>query len=121
MPQVGFCWTSDLAQTEIKARTEDGRPFFWLGDTGWRLIHSRTRAECSYYLHSRARQGFTVVQVMVLAEDDGVTQPNALGQRPFIENGPRDFCNPPLGPDWVLVLDDSASGYSPPGLKAIGY
>jgi hypothetical protein len=63
--------------------TEDGHLFFWLGDTAWQLIDVTTPDECSYYLHARARQGFTVVQLM--------------------------------------VLDNAVSGYSPPGLKPIGY
>lgn len=28
-----------------------------------------------------------------------------------------EFRSPPYGPDWVLVLDDPAAGYAPPGLK----
>ena len=50
---------------------DDGRPFFWLGDTAWELIHRATRDECSYYLATRGRQGFTVIQTVVLAEFDG--------------------------------------------------
>lgn len=68
--------------------TEDGRPFFWLGDTAWELIHHTTREEASYYLHTRAMQGFTVIQTVVLSEFQGVTTPSALGQKPFIENDP---------------------------------
>jgi hypothetical protein len=69
--------------------TSDGSPFFWLADTGWKLLHCLTPEECSYYLHTRARQGFTMVQVMVLAEDKGITGTNALGQQPFAGNDPR--------------------------------
>ena len=45
-------------------QTEDGRPFFWLGDTAWELIHHTTRSEASYYLHIRAEQGFNVIQTV---------------------------------------------------------
>ncbi len=69
--------------------TEEGRPFFWLGDTAWELIDHTTREECSYYLHTRARQGFTVVQTVVLAEFQGITEPSALGEKPFLDNDPR--------------------------------
>jgi hypothetical protein len=69
-------------------QTDDGRPFFWLGDTAWELIHRTTRDECTYYLRTRARQGFTVVQAVVLAEMDGVNTPNADGQKPFIDGDP---------------------------------
>lgn len=68
--------------------TTDGRPFFWLGDTAWQLIHATTREECSYYLRTRAAQGFTIVQATVLAEFDGLNQPSALGERPFANNDP---------------------------------
>ena len=68
--------------------TTDGTPFFWLGDTAWQLIDGTTREECSYYLHARAAQGFTVVQTTVLAEFDGLNQPSVLGQRPFFDNDP---------------------------------
>jgi len=34
---------------------------------------------------------------------------------------PREFRSPPQGPDWVLVLDDEAKNYAPPGLSAVGY
>ena len=30
-----------------------------------------------------------------------------------------EFRSPPYGPDWVLVLDDPAAGYAPPGLKRL--
>lgn len=68
--------------------TSDGRPFFWLGDTAWSLIHATDRDECSYYLRTRADQGYTVIQVNVIAEMDGVRRPTALGQRPFQDNDP---------------------------------
>jgi len=69
-------------------QTEDGRPFFWLGDTAWQLIHATSREECSYYLHARAGQGFTVVQTVVLSEFDGIHKPSALGLLPFVEGDP---------------------------------
>ena len=67
--------------------TEAGRPLFWLGDTAWKLFHSTTRAECSYYLHTRARQGFNVAQVMVISENQ-LADTNALGEKPFVNNDP---------------------------------
>ena len=68
--------------------TADGRPFFWLGDTGWKVIHCLRPADASYYFHTRARQGFTVIQMMVLDENDGITETNALGELPFIDGDP---------------------------------
>ncbi len=69
-------------------QTDDGLPFFWLGDTAWQLIHATTREETSYYLHTRARQGYTVIQTVVLAEFNGLNKPSALGVRPFADNDP---------------------------------
>jgi hypothetical protein len=69
-------------------QTADGRPFFWLGDTAWELIHATTRDECSYYLRTRARQGFTVIQTNVLGEMNGLNKPTPDGLRPFADNDP---------------------------------
>ncbi len=69
-------------------QTADGKPFFWLGDTAWELIHATTRDECSYYLSTRARQGFTVIQTNVLGEMDGLNKPTPDGLRPFQDNNP---------------------------------
>lgn len=46
--------------------TEDGKPFFWLGDTGWLLFGKLNREEADKYLDTRKSQGFNVIQVMVL-------------------------------------------------------
>jgi len=61
----------------------DGRPFFWLGDTGWFVMHRATRDEASYYLQTRARQGFTVIQTMLLPECDALRFPSDWGELPF--------------------------------------
>lgn len=45
---------------------EDGKPFFWLGDTGWLLFGKLTREEAGKYLDDRKHKGFNVIQVMVL-------------------------------------------------------
>lgn len=70
---------------------EDGRAFFWLGDTAWELFHRLDREEANLYLERRASQGFTVIQAVVLAELDGLTVPNAYGQTPLLDNDP---CKP---------------------------
>ena len=61
----------------------DGKPFFWLGDTGWELFQRLNRGEADYYLNRRAEQGFTVIQAVVLAEFDGLHIPNANGDLPL--------------------------------------
>ncbi len=67
---------------------EDGRPFFYLGDTAWELFHRLNREEADRYLTDRAQKGFTVIQAVALAELDGLNDPNAYGFRPLINNDP---------------------------------
>ena len=45
---------------------QGGKPFFWMGDTAWLLLSRISRAEAEQYLLTRKRQGFNVIQVMVL-------------------------------------------------------
>ena len=68
--------------------TEDGKPFFYLGDTAWELFHRLTREEAVLYLEDRASKGFTVIQAVVLAEFNGLTEPNPYGAVPLINNDP---------------------------------
>jgi hypothetical protein len=68
--------------------TEDGRPFFWLGDTAWELFHRATREDADRYLRNRARLRFTVIQAVALAEMDGLNVPNTYGERPLRDNDP---------------------------------
>jgi hypothetical protein len=67
---------------------KNGKPFFWMGDTGWELFHRLTREEADQYLQHRSEQGFTVIQAVVLAEFDGLHTPNAYGDKPLIEDDP---------------------------------
>ncbi len=45
---------------------ENGNPFFWLGDTGWLLFTKLSREDAEKYLENRSKNGFNVIQVMVL-------------------------------------------------------
>lgn len=67
---------------------EDGRPFFYLGDTAWQLFHRLNREEADRYLTDRARKGFTVIQAVALAELDGLNVANPYGHRPLVDNDP---------------------------------
>ncbi len=67
---------------------EDGRPFFYLGDTAWELFHRLNREETERYLKDRAAKGFTVIQAVALAEFDGLREPNAYGQLPLQNQDP---------------------------------
>ncbi len=64
--------------------TENGDPFFWLGDTGWLLFTKLTREETEKYLEDRHQKGFNVIQVMVLHSiKDEV---NVYGDTALIDN-----------------------------------
>ncbi len=67
---------------------ETGRPFFWLGDTAWEMIHRLDRDHVTKYLDARQKQGFNVVQTVLLAEFDGLNTPNAYGHTPLTDNDP---------------------------------
>jgi hypothetical protein len=68
--------------------TEDGKPFFWLGDTAWELFHRLTREEAEKYLRDRASKKFNVIQAVVLAEMDGLHTPNAYQEVPLDNDDP---------------------------------
>ncbi len=59
---------------------EDGAPFFYLGDTAWRLLYKLDRAETDDYLEDRAAKGFNVIQMVVLDTRFG---PNQDGEHAF--------------------------------------
>jgi hypothetical protein len=67
---------------------EDGTPFFYLGDTAWELFHRCDRDEADLYLRNRAEKGFTVIQAVVLAEENGLHDPNSLGEIPLHDDDP---------------------------------
>ncbi|MDB6040552.1 MAG: putative endoglucanase, partial [Verrucomicrobiales bacterium] len=67
---------------------QDGRPFFYLGDTAWELFHRLNREEADRYLENRARKGFTVIQAVAIAELDGHIDPNAYGYLPLVDLDP---------------------------------
>jgi hypothetical protein len=67
---------------------DDGKPFFYLGDTAWELFHRLNREEADRYLQDRARKGFTVIQVVAIAELDGHRDPNPYGHLPLVDQDP---------------------------------
>jgi hypothetical protein len=67
---------------------EDGSPFFYLGDTAWELFHRLNRDEAERYLKNRADKQFTVIQAVILAELDGLNDPNPYGQKALNTNDP---------------------------------
>ncbi|NSW53231.1 MAG: glycoside hydrolase family 140 protein [Anaerolineae bacterium] len=68
--------------------TENGQPFFWMGDTAWELFHRCTRDQIGMYLENRARKGFNVIQAVALPELDGLRTPNMEGELPLHDLDP---------------------------------
>ncbi len=64
--------------------TSEGEPFFWMADTAWELFHRLDTEEAAFYLDKRKSQGFNVIQAVVLSELDGINEPNANGDKPFL-------------------------------------
>lgn len=65
--------------------TEEGKPFFYLGDTTWELFHRLNREEVLTLLQNRAALKFNVLQSVAIAEMEGHTDPNAYGHLPFVD------------------------------------
>ncbi len=78
--------------------TGDGKPFFWLGDTGWLLMNRLTREEADQYLENRKQNGFNVVQAMLLHDvpsrnvylDSSVVKGNVAEPAVTPRNDPKD-------------------------------
>ncbi|MDO4291930.1 MAG: DUF4038 domain-containing protein [Eubacteriales bacterium] len=70
---------------------QEGRPFFWHGDTCWRIFWMMTYEEACRYLEDRAQKGFTVIQVHMLPHH--IYQANVYGENPFLEPGKIDRLN----------------------------
>lgn len=66
----------------------DGTPFLWIGDTAWELFHRLDRDEAVEYLENRAEKGISIIQAVVLAENNGLRTPNAYGDLPLIDLDP---------------------------------
>lgn len=86
-------------------QTADGKPFFWMGDTGWLLFIKCNREDAIRYLDIRKQQGFNVVQVMLIHDLDlgvnvygdsavhkkDVSRPNITPGRSFDNKTEYDF------------------------------
>ncbi len=70
--------------------SKDGKPFFWLGDTAWKLFSKLNQDEVLKYLWDRQNKQFTVIQAVVI--DSEISQPNAFGHTAF-HNGDSDQPN----------------------------
>ncbi len=68
---IGISGNSQMQPLKVTAnkryfQTKDGKPFFWMGDTGWLLFVKCKREDATLYLDTRRKQGFNVVQAMLL-------------------------------------------------------
>jgi hypothetical protein len=70
---------------------QDGKPFFYLGDTAWLLFQRFNRGELEEYLQDRASKGFTVIQAYVirgLGERHPDGNRSLIGESPFVDRDP---------------------------------
>jgi len=73
---------------------ENGKPWFWMGDTAWPLAVSYTAQEADEYLAARARLGFSIVQASLIWDGGTGTEngqnPNAnfAGAIPWRDHDP---------------------------------
>lgn len=101
--------------------TAKGKPFFWLGDTGWLMFQKLDRAETETYLENRRARGYNVIQAMVLhsGQDKNFYGASALTAKdpakPAVTPG-ADLAKPGEYDywdhiDWVLSLANSKGIY----------
>lgn len=81
-------WRLQVSDNQRFLQYTDGKPFFWLGDTGWLLPQRLNQDEAGGYLSRAAKAGFNVVQVQVI---NGVPCMNAYGQLSNNPQNPWDF------------------------------
>jgi hypothetical protein len=80
--------------------TANGKPFFWLGDTGWLLCAKLKREDAEKYLDTRSQQGFNVIQVMVV---HGTGDVNAYGDSALTN---KNITTPKVTPGNTFGKDD---------------
>lgn len=81
---------------------DDGKPFFWFGDTAWELFHRLSREEAALYLQNRKKKGFNVIQAVAISEFHENKKTNFYGDSLFVDN---DVLQP------LTSIDDTANGY----------
>ncbi|MGH9837531.1 MAG: glycoside hydrolase family 140 protein [Blastocatellia bacterium] len=75
-------------------RGAEGKPFFYLADTVWNIVHILNREDMRLYLDHRAANEFNVVFFSAISESGG-SGPNAYGDKPFVDD---DFLRPAVTP-----------------------
>lgn len=87
LSSLTFAQDSNQMQLKIASNKRffadrEGKPFFWLGETGWLLFSKLNREEALQYLDNRKQKGFNVIQVMVL---HGVNAVNVYGDTALVD------------------------------------
>lgn len=72
-------------QGERYLQWSDGEPFFYVADTAWELLHRVPLSQIPGYLDIRKNQGFNALQVVALAEAQGLSVANPQGHLPTQE------------------------------------
>jgi hypothetical protein len=87
-------WKLVISEDGLRIRKANGEDWYWLGDTGWSLFQELNREDAEYYFSTRASQGFTVIQaVVVMGWNRDWNDENAYGHPPFHDgdaNRPND-------------------------------
>lgn len=87
--------------------TEDGKPFFMLGDTAWELLFRLTKPEVTEYFQARQTQKFNMIWLCFLPECDSVRMPNQSGILPLHYEDPLK-----LNPEYISwtkwVIEEAA-------------
>lgn len=70
-----------------------GKPFFWLGDTAWPIFFQYSRQQADGYFKNRGDRGFTVIQCVLAWGDDRSDSwlspmANQAGEKPWSNNDP---------------------------------
>jgi hypothetical protein len=77
-------WGLVISGDGLRIQKADGSDWCWLGDTAWSLFQELNREDAEYYFSTRASQGFTVIQaVVVMGWNREWNDKNAYGHRPF--------------------------------------
>ena len=76
-------WRLAISEDGLRIQKADGSDWYWLGDTAWSLFQELNREDAEYYFSTRASQGFTVVQaVVVMGWNRKWNDESAYGHRP---------------------------------------
>ena len=77
-------WRLIISDDGLRIQKADGSDWYWLGDTAWSLFQELNREDAGLYFSTRASQGFTVIQaVVVMGWNRGWNDENAYDHRPF--------------------------------------